>query len=285
MKVVYLGTDAMLPCFSYFLKEHEIMALYICGNREDYFREEAIRRMAEKEGIPVFSETIDETAERKFIAEGCQLFVSADYGRKIPVLPEEDGFFGINIHTALLPEGRSYCPIECALERGERCTGVTIHKLIYEFDKGDILMQQEVPIWKDCDSIDLYLKCANAAEALLRDMMRDFTKTWKEAKPQKGKGSTWKLREFQRARLSHEMDVDEAWEIYRIYNRMTRVKIDEDVYFVLSMETGNVPIKYDTVKLGEITLFRLRNGYVRLFLEKAENPKAVWESESYPFRF
>ncbi len=285
MKVVYLGTDAMLPCFSYLLNEHEIMALYVCGNREDYFREEAISRMAEENGIPVFYEPIDEDAERKYIAEGCQLFVSADYGLKIPVLPEKDGFFGINIHASLLPEGRSYCPVECALERGEKRTGVTIHKLVYEFDKGDILRQKEFPIWKDCDSIDLYLKCADVSETLLRDMMKDFTKAWEEAEPQKGEGSTWKLREFSKARLSHEMDVDEALKIYRIYNRMTRVRIDEEVFFVLCMEEGNVSIQYDTVKLGEILLFRLRNGYVRLKLEKAENPEAVWESENYPFRF
>jgi len=285
MKVVYLGTDALLPCFSYFLKEHEIMALYVCGGREDYFREEAISRMAEKEGIPVLRETIDEAAERKYITEGCQLFVSADYGRRIPVIPEEDGFFGINIHTSLLPEGRSYCPVECALERGEKRTGVTIHKLVYELDKGDILRQKGFPIWKDCDSVDLYLKCATVAEALLRDMMKDFPKAWKEAQPQKGEGSTWKLREFSRARIIHGMDVDEAAEIYRIYNRMTRVKIDEDVYFVMGMETGYVPLQDETVKLGEVTLFRLRNGYVRLFLEKAENPEAVWESDRYPFKF
>ncbi len=285
MKVVYLGTDALLPCFTYFMKEHEILALYICGNREDYFREETIRRMAEQEGIPAFYETIDEAAERRYIEEGCQLFVSADYGRKIPVLPEKDGFFGINIHTSLLPEGRSYCPIECALERGERRTGVTIHKLSAGFDKGDILKQEEFPIWKDCDSIDLYIKSANVAVELLRDVMRDFAKVWSEAEPQKGKDSYWRLSNFSRARLNHGLDVEEAVEIYRIYNRMTRVKIGEDVFFVLSLEAGHIPIQDDTVRLGEITLFRLRNGYVRLILEKAKNPKAVWETVRYPFGF
>lgn len=285
MKVVYLGTDAVLPCFSYLLREHEILALYICGNHDDYFREEVIRRMAETAGIPVHRETIDEEAERRYIREGCGLFVSADYGRKIPVLPEEEGFFGVNIHTSFLPEGRSYCPVECALERGEREIGVTVHKLSPEFDRGDILAQERIPIPEDCDSVDLYLKSASVARKLLESILRDFPAAWNGAEPQKSEGSYWRIQNFPAARLDHGMSVAEARRIYRIYNRMTRVKIGSDVYFITSLEPGAAQIEYDVLPLGEVTLYRLRDGHLRLGLHKTDHPREVWESEKYPLSY
>ena len=90
MRVVYLGTDAMLPCLEYLLDKHEVMVLYTCGGQEDYFRSEHIASMAHEAGIPCNPEPIDEAAERRLIKDGCELFISADYGRKIPVLSDWD---------------------------------------------------------------------------------------------------------------------------------------------------------------------------------------------------
>ena len=285
MKVVYLGTDAMFPCFFYLLSQHEVMAVYTCGNKEDYFRDVTITKMAKEAGIPVHRETIDEAAERDYISKGCEIFISADYGRRIPVISEKEGFYGINIHTSLLPIGRSYCPVECSLESRQEKMGVTIHKLVYEFDRGDILSQKEFPLWEGCDSIDLYLKCGYVAREMLQDIMKDFREAWLKAESQREKGSYWKLQKFTEARLGHDLNLDEAFDIYRIYNRMTRVKLGEDVYFVLCLEKGYVPIDDDFIVLGKIVLYRLKDGHVRLILEKTEHPKEVWESKDYPFKF
>ena len=294
MRVVYLGTDAMLPCLEYLLDEHEVMALYTCGGQEDYFRSEHIANMAHEAGIPCCPEPIDEAAERRLIKDGCELFISADYGRKIPVLSEEEGFFGINIHTSLLPEGRSYCPIECALERGEIETGVTIHKLAERFDRGDIISQRRLPIHPEDDSIDLYLGLAAAAEAMLEEILGDFAKFWGNAAAQGPEGSFWRLEHFRDARLNHDMSVAEAIGIYRIYNRMTRIKVGGKVYFITALETGraiinaninNANINKKEILLGGQMLYRLRDGHLRLTLEEADNPDAVWECDRYPFRF
>ena len=285
MKVVYLGTDAVLPCFLYILDHHEMMALYVCGNKDDYFGCDTISRMAEEKGIPVHFETIDENAERQFIKNGCELFISADYGRKIPVLPEKDGFYGINIHYSLLPEGRSYCPIECALERNEENTGVTIHKLTEQFDRGDILAQKSFPIEKDDDSIDLYLKSAEVSKELLVKILNNFSFSWETGNPQQVKGSYWKLKKLRDARLSHDMTVEEVRGIYRIYNRLTRIKTGDDVWFIKSFETGSVVLDKDIVILGDVILYNLKDGHARLILEKAEYAEEVWESDKYPFSF
>ncbi|MFR2694775.1 MAG: formyltransferase family protein [Enterocloster bolteae] len=59
----------------------------------------------------------------------------AEYSHKIPV-PDDSRFYGVNIHSSLLPEGRSYYPIECAMERGLGRSGVTMHKIAKSLDRG-----------------------------------------------------------------------------------------------------------------------------------------------------
>jgi len=52
----------------------------------------------------------------------------------------------INIHPSLLPKYRGAAPINWALIRGERTTGVTIMRMDEGVDSGAILLQEETPI-------------------------------------------------------------------------------------------------------------------------------------------
>ena len=109
MKVVYFGSDVFLSCFEYFVEKHQVLALYTYHNDEDYFTEYAIVKRAGELGIPVHYEAISpEEIRRYFTEEGCELFFIAEYDR-ILTLPEElPAFRGINTHSSLLPQGRSY---------------------------------------------------------------------------------------------------------------------------------------------------------------------------------
>lgn len=168
MKVVYFGSDVFLSCFEYFVEKHQVLALYTYHNDEDYFTEYAIVKRAGELGIPVHYEAISpEEIRRYFTEEGCELFFIAEYDR-ILTLPEElPAFRGINTHSSLLPQGRSYYPIEGAMERELSCTGVTMHKVAQRLDSGDVLAQHTIDITADTDSIDVYLQ--SAAMGLLRD--------------------------------------------------------------------------------------------------------------------
>ena len=156
MKIVYFGTDVFLPCFSYFVRNHQVLSLYAYHNDEDCFTEYGIVKEAEKYGIPVHYEdmTAAET-KRLFTEEGCGLFFSAEYNRILPLPEDVTAFRGINLHSSLLPEGRSYYPIEAAMERGFLESGVTMHKMTAALDGGDILDQSSVEITEGMDSIDV----------------------------------------------------------------------------------------------------------------------------------
>ena len=124
MKVVYFGSDVFLSCFEYFVEKHHVLALYTYHNDEDYFTEYAIVRRAGELGIPVHYEAISpEEIRRYFTEEGCELFFIAEYDR-ILTLPEElPAFRGINTHSSLLPQGRSYLP-----HRGSHGAGAVMHR-------------------------------------------------------------------------------------------------------------------------------------------------------------
>jgi len=283
MKIVFLGGDTFLQIFAYLLAGHEIMAVYAYGNQEDCFRSGEIARMAKQHGIPVHYGMLAEADVRRYIEGGCELFFSADYGKKIPVLPQEEGFYAVNLHNALLPEGRGYCPVECALERGLKRSGVTLHKLAEKFDTGEIILQESFDITGEDDSIDIYLKCAQAGFRMTKQLLEDFDFLYGHAHPQEKLLPCCKLEHYDEARLNHGLTVAEAKRLYRIYNCLLRVKIHEKVYFVGGFSCGRGILGADVMDEGWNVLYRLRDGHVRLQLIEAEHEDVVWQAEVYPF--
>lgn len=54
----------------------------------------------------------------------------------------------INLHGSLLPKYRGAAPINWAIIKGERETGVTTFKLKHIIDSGDIILQERMPIYE-----------------------------------------------------------------------------------------------------------------------------------------
>jgi methionyl-tRNA formyltransferase len=78
------------------------------------------------------------------------LFIIVAYGKIIPEnvlnLPK---FGSINIHYSLLPKYRGASPVETAVLNGDKETGVTIQKMVYKLDAGDILAVEKTAIGPD----------------------------------------------------------------------------------------------------------------------------------------
>ena len=75
------------------------------------------------------------------------LFVVVAYGK---ILSEEiinkPKLGSINIHYSLLPKYRGASPVESAILNGEKETGVTIQKMLYQMDAGAIIAQEKLAI-------------------------------------------------------------------------------------------------------------------------------------------
>ena len=275
MKIVYFGSDVFLPCFEYFLKYQEILALYTYHNDEDYFIEYSIVKRAKECGIPVHYEAVSpEDTVKYFNDMDCGLFFVAEYNRIIEIPENLPNFRGINIHSSLLPEGRSYYPIEAAMERGLRVSGVTMHKLAKKLDQGDIIMQKKIEIDGDTDSVDVYLKCSENALDMVKTVFSDFSGYWSSAAPQPERLPYWKRPDECLMSLSHDLSKAEALEIFRKYNGMTQVKIDNVIYYVNGMNTGSAELGSDIRKLSDDrALYRVKDGHLRLHIIPREGAK------------
>lgn len=66
----------------------------------------------------------------------------------------------LNLHASLLPKYRGAAPIQWAVARGERETGVTVQRMVLQVDAGDVLAAAATPIGPDETGGELFVRLA-----------------------------------------------------------------------------------------------------------------------------
>ena len=95
------------------------------------------------------------------------------YGRIIPQwMLELPPLGNINLHASLLPKYRGAAPIQWAIAKGERVTGVTTMRIDAGLDTGDILLQEELPIAAEDTSETIAPKLAALGAELMVKSLR-----------------------------------------------------------------------------------------------------------------
>lgn len=91
-------------------------------------------------------------------------------------IPEEicEKYNCYNFHQSLLPKHRGPIPLVFSILQNELETGVTLHRIRKEFDKGEIYAQEKVAITKDATYISLNLRCLKAAIVLLKKFAYEY---------------------------------------------------------------------------------------------------------------
>lgn len=77
----------------------------------------------------------------------------------------------LNVHYSLLPKLRGPAPVQHALLQGLETTGVTLQKIAFEVDSGDVLLQREVPVADDDNAETLHGKLTDAGVELVRSAL------------------------------------------------------------------------------------------------------------------
>src|SRR3990167_851146 len=103
------------------------------------------------------------------------LIILASYGKLLPKeILEIPKFGSLNVHPSLLPKYRGASPIQTAVSRGEKETGVTIMLMNEKLDEGDILSQGLVPI----DTTDTYLSLSKKLALATTKLLNQTTFAW-----------------------------------------------------------------------------------------------------------
>ena len=109
-----------------------------------------VQTLAESNKIPVLTpEKIDESFIQEFKNNypEIELSIVVAYGKILPQNIIDFPTKGtINIHYSLLPKYRGASPVESALLNGDTETGVSIQRMVFKLDAGDIIAEAHVPI-------------------------------------------------------------------------------------------------------------------------------------------
>lgn len=113
------------------------------------------------------------------------LIITAAYGQILPkALLERPRYGAINVHASLLPKLRGGAPVQRAIERGHKTTGITIMKMATKMDAGDIYAQKAIAIEKDETSGTLFPKLSQLGRDLLIEVLPSILSGALTATPQ-----------------------------------------------------------------------------------------------------
>ncbi len=155
MNLIFCGTPQFaVPTLQKLLAEDYPIELVLTKPDEPSGRGYAtqappVKQVAKRAGLQVYQPAkLKDPATREFLSQfHPDAIVVVAYGRIIPPWMIELPRLGcINLHASLLPKYRGAAPIQWALIRGERTTGVTTMLIDPGMDTGDILLQREVKI-------------------------------------------------------------------------------------------------------------------------------------------
>lgn len=180
MRLVYLGTPAFaVPSLERVVGAgHEVAGVFTQPDRPKGRGQNAamspVKEAALRLGLTVHQ---PERVRRPEVVEQLRAMapdamVVVGYGQIIPQTILDIPPQGIiNVHASLLPKYRGAAPIQWAIARGEKTTGVTTMKIDAGLDTGAMLLKWETAIGADETAVELGARLAPAgAELLVRTL-------------------------------------------------------------------------------------------------------------------
>lgn len=179
LRLLLMGTGAFaLPTFrAAFGSGHEVVGICTQPERTGRGHHRHVNPVAElgrERGVPVLQPESVNTAESVAALESlaADLTVVAAYGQILkPAVLTAARLGAINLHGSLLPKYRGAAPVQYAVWKGERETGITIFQIEPKLDAGPILGVVRTPIGAKETSGELMDRLAELAIPLTLDVV------------------------------------------------------------------------------------------------------------------
>lgn len=227
MRVVFLGTPAFaVPTLQRLVEAGPARDIHVVGvvcqpdrpaGRGGGLKAPAVKESAQRLGIAVAQPEKIRSDEAFAFLRGCapDAQVVVAYGQIIPRRVFDLPRLGtINAHASLLPRYRGAAPIQWAIARGERVTGITTMRINEGLDTGDMLLKRECPIDPHETAIELSGRLAALAADLTLETLIGIERGAITPEPQNDAEATL-------APLLKKEDgrVQWSWPVEEIYNR------------------------------------------------------------------
>jgi len=183
MNIIFSGTpEFAVPALEALLNsKHKVIAVYTQPDRPQgrglKVTPSPIKQLAITYELPIYQpETLrDPQIIQQLHDLHPDLFIDVAYGLFIPEEILNLPRYGcINIHPSLLPRWRGASPVQAAILAGDKITGVSIIKINQEFDAGNILKQQEIPIENHDTAATLLQYLAKIGAELLLEVLTEI---------------------------------------------------------------------------------------------------------------
>lgn len=200
LRILFAGTpEFAIPSLAALCDSpHEVIALLSMPDRPRGRSRKPVwpetKKVAKKRGVPVlqpqnlktpeFGETLKELSP--------DLIAVVAYGKIFPAAVLNVPPLGcVNVHSSLLPNYRGAAPINWAIAKGERKTGVTIMLMDEGMDTGDILAQKEVSIGEEETAEELSKRLSRDGAQLLLETVGRIAKNDISPVKQDGNAATY----------------------------------------------------------------------------------------------
>jgi methionyl-tRNA formyltransferase len=224
MNILYIGSSGALSLLPFKLlnaSRHSIVAVginspIIFHDRIIALANESLALAATQQEIPV----IDMSQSTENILQQCKalsvdLILVSCYGKRLPealtYFPAKGCF---NMHPSLLPCYRGPEPIFWQMKEASQ-TGVSWHRVVHDFDAGDIVAQQKVFFEEGASYSEINQKLAEAGADLLPALLADLSAGRLAAKKQDSE-----LASYYPYPEAHDFVIDTSWPAQQAYNFM-----------------------------------------------------------------
>jgi len=172
--LVFFGSSRYVLPILEALRKQFLLSLVVTTEKN---QTDAVPHFCKKNDITCVSlvSAKDASFEEKLKKTHASLAVLADFG--IVVSQDIINIFPkgiINIHPSLLPKYRGATPVQTALARGEKVTGISIMLLVKKLDSGPILFQKEEVIQPHDTADTLYEKLFTHGAHVLPHVLSDY---------------------------------------------------------------------------------------------------------------
>ncbi len=135
-----------------------------------------VKLWADAHNIPVLQpEKLNEAFSLELSAFSLELAIVVAYGKIIPesiIASFPNGI--LNIHYSLLPKYRGASPVESALLNNDEETGITIQKMVYELDAGDIVSMERVSVTPNDNTTILRARLIKVGAEILAQTLPEY---------------------------------------------------------------------------------------------------------------
>ena len=151
MKIAFLGTPefSKIVLEALYNSKHEIVCIVTNLDKESGRGRKVVyspvKTFGLEKNIPVLQyKKVSLEGYEQIKAYNPDVLITASFGQLLKQNILDLAKYGvINVHTSLLPKFRGSCPINWAIMKGEKTTGVTIMKTNIGLDTGDIILSKE----------------------------------------------------------------------------------------------------------------------------------------------